>query len=100
LLDDVAPHCGLTLVDHGLNVRMLEQDLEILDLEATLTTSALQRASLRRFPEHYCRVANSLGHSDGLDEPLLLELLHLFPSSSNISITKSGRVDEIEIDVV
>ena len=29
-------HCELTLVDHGLDVRMLEQDLEIVNLEAVL----------------------------------------------------------------
>lgn len=33
---DVSMHCELTLVDHGLDVRMLEQDLEIVNLEAVL----------------------------------------------------------------
>jgi hypothetical protein len=33
-LNDVWIHRGLTLVNHGLDIRMLEQDLEIIDLEA------------------------------------------------------------------
>lgn len=93
--------CGLTLVDHGLDVRMLEQDLEIVNLEAVLKGECVSA----RLPDilllfHIQDAADSLGHSNGFDESFLLELFHLFPSSTNISITKSGRVNEVEVDVV
>ena len=87
-------HRELTLVDHGLDVRMLEQDLEIVNLEAVFKGGCVSA----RLPDigllfQIQEAADSLGYPDRFDESFLLELFHLLPSSTNISIAKSGRVN-------
>lgn len=64
----------LTLVDDGLDIRMFQQDLQILDFK--------------------------VGHPDGSDQALLFELFHLVPSPADVPIAQTGRVDEVQVDIV
>lgn len=62
------------LVDDRLDLRVLQEDLEIVDLE--------------------------VGDSDGFDESVCLEFLHFRPGSGDVAFGETGVVDQEEVEIL